>query len=132
MYDAWFLRYETQSSFSFWTIFCPLSPLTTWKIKILKKWKKKTRDIHHFTLVYLKWQSYDVWFLEIWRSTDRFFCHFGLFFAPIPPNKPQNQNYEKIKKHVYHKWKSYHAWFLRYGMLDIFFHFGAFFALLHY
>ena len=27
--------------FSFWAIFCPFTPLTAWKIKILKKWKKR-------------------------------------------------------------------------------------------
>ena len=27
--------------FSFWAIFCPFTPLTTEKIKILKKWKKR-------------------------------------------------------------------------------------------
>ena len=34
------------------------------------------------------WQpgkSYDVWFLEIWSVTDRTFCHFGQFFALLPP-----------------------------------------------
>ena len=28
---------------SFWTVFCPFTPLTTQKIKILKKWKKKKK-----------------------------------------------------------------------------------------
>ena len=36
---------------------------------------------------------------EIWRATDRSVCHFGLFFAPLPPpNKPEIQNFEKMKK----------------------------------
>ena len=32
---------------------------------------------------------------------DRIFCHFGLFLAllpPPPPNDPENQNFEKMKK----------------------------------
>ena len=29
---------------------------------------------------------------------DRIFCYFGLFFALVPPNKPKNQNFEKMKK----------------------------------
>ena len=37
---------------------------------------------------------------EIWTATDRIFCHFGPFFAVLhlPPNKPQNQNFEKLRK----------------------------------
>ena len=42
-----------------------------------------------------KWQSYDVWFLryEAWRT--EFFCHFGPFFALLPP---KNQHFQKLKK----------------------------------
>ena len=39
LYDAWFLKHGAQHFFSFWTSFCPFTPLTL-KIKILKKWKK--------------------------------------------------------------------------------------------
>ena len=35
--------------------------------------------------------------LEIWSVTDRFFCHFGPFFALLPPNNPQIENFEKIE-----------------------------------
>ena len=40
-YNVWFLRYEAwQTEFlSFWTAFCPFTPLTTQKIKILKNWR---------------------------------------------------------------------------------------------
>ena len=30
--------------------------------------------------------------------TDRIFCHFGMFFALLPPNNPKNQNFEEMKK----------------------------------
>ena len=56
-YDVWFLRYKASQSFlSFWAIFCPLTLLTTWKTKILKKWKKKKHvEISQFyTSVYTK------------------------------------------------------------------------------
>ena len=59
-YNVWFLRYEawqTEFFLSFWAIFCPFTPLTTQKIKILKKWKKAYR-YHHFTQVHQK--SYTV------------------------------------------------------------------------
>ena len=35
---------------------------------------------------------------QIWSATDRTFCHFGQFFALLPPNYPKNQIFEKIKK----------------------------------
>ena len=37
---------------------------------------------------------------EMWSATDKIFCHFGPFFAllPLPPDKPKNQNFEKLKK----------------------------------
>ena len=28
---------------------------------------------------------------------DKIFCHFGPFFALLPPNNPKNQNFEKMK-----------------------------------
>ena len=35
---------------------------------------------------------------DTWTMTDKIFCHFGLFFALVPPNKPKNQNFQKMKK----------------------------------
>ena len=35
---------------------------------------------------------------EISSTIDRMFCHFRLFFAFYPPNNPENQNFEKMKK----------------------------------
>ena len=37
---SWDIRCNGQSFLSFWAIFCPLTLLTTQKIKILKQWKK--------------------------------------------------------------------------------------------
>ena len=34
---------------------------------------------------------------QIWSATDRIFCHFGLFFALLPPNNPKLK-FEKMKK----------------------------------
>ena len=71
MYGSWDTERDRQNFFSFWTIFwtfMPL-PLTTERIKILKKWKKNKWRYHHFTQAYHKWQSYDIWFLRYgtWR-----------------------------------------------------------------
>ena len=35
---------------------------------------------------------------EISGTTDRNFCHFGLFFVLLLPNNPGNQNFERMKK----------------------------------
>ena len=96
-HDVWFLRYKAQQSFfSFWAIFCPSTLLTTWKIKILKKWKKTPEDIMILNLhttnddhtIYVSWDM----------EHNRIFCHFGLFFALLSPNNPKNHNFEKMKK----------------------------------
>ena len=34
---------------------------------------------------------------EIWSMTDRIFCNFGPSFALLPPQQPENQNFEKMK-----------------------------------
>ena len=34
----------------------------------------------------------------ICSMTDRIFCHFGPFFAFLPPEKPKYQNFENLKK----------------------------------
>ena len=78
---------------------CPTPPQkNTWKIRILKKWKNCWR-CHHFTQVHQKPQSYEVqfWLLR-YRVRHRIFCHFWPFFALLPPNNPENQNFEKMKK----------------------------------
>ena len=52
MHVSWDIGCDSHSLFflSFWTVFCPFTHLTTQKIKILKKWrkKKKTREILTF------------------------------------------------------------------------------------
>ena len=44
IYGSWNIRCDRQKFLSFWAIFCPFSPLTTWKIKILTL-KKTPGDI---------------------------------------------------------------------------------------
>ena len=40
MYGSWNMKCDGQNFLSFWTAFCPFTPLTTRKIKLLKNWKK--------------------------------------------------------------------------------------------
>ena len=70
---------------------------------------------------------------EIFAILDRFFALY-----PLPPNNPESQNFEKMKKapgditilqmcSINHKYMMYEAW----SATDrIFCHFGPFFALL--
>ena len=113
-------------------IFCPLIPLKTQKIKIFKKSKKKARRYYHFTHVYHKRKSYDIWFLKYWAWRTEFFVILD-HFLPFYPNNPKSHNFEKMTKlwiyysftQVYHKWKSYDVWFDK-----NFCYFGLFFAVL--
>ena len=130
MYDSWDIERDRQNFLSFGTIFCPFTLLTTWKIKIFKKWKNAWR-YYHFAQVYHKWQSYNIWFLryETWTF--------------YPSNNLKNQDFEKLKKK--NSWRYHHFTqvyqnhdHMLYCSLDIvrngcncfvFFHFGQFFAI---
>ena len=94
-YSSWETECNGQNFLSFWTIFCKFwteffvildhffqKILTTQKIKI---WTRKPLKYYHFTHVYHKWQSYDVWLLRYGVCDGRTFCHFGPFFALLPP-----------------------------------------------
>ena len=79
-------------SFCYFGPFHPLTPLITWKIEILKKWKKakqkkqqqqqKQKQLEKLPCVsYMK----TIWCMvpEIWSAMDRNFCHFRPFFTLI-------------------------------------------------
>ena len=86
LYCSWDMAHNRCNCyFSFWTIFCPFTPLTTQKIKILKKWKKHLEILSFYTSVpKIMIICYTV--PEIWRITDLIVIfHFGLFFALLPP-----------------------------------------------
>ena len=74
-----------------------LRGLTTWKIKIWKKWKKAW-GCYHFTHVYHKWQSHNVWFLRCGAQQTELFVMFGHFFPFYPLKNLENQNFEIMKK----------------------------------
>ena len=87
MYGSWDMECNGQNFLSFWTIFCPFTHLTTRKIKIWKNVKNTLRH-YHFTHVYHKWQSYDVWFLRYGAWQTEFFVILDNFL-PIYPLKTQ-------------------------------------------
>ena len=98
MYGYWDMVCDKCNYFSFWANFCPFTPLTARKIKILKKWKKHL-EISSFYIwvpkIMIRWCMVP----EIWCVTDAIIFHFGPIFALLlPPNSPKNQNFEKMKK----------------------------------
>ena len=105
MFSSWNIRHDKQGFLLFWAIFCTLTLLTTWKIKILKKWKKCLKILSFYTCTP---QMMIIWCMvaETWSATDSIFCHFGLFFAlllpPRPTNNLENQNFEKMKEMPLH------------------------------
>ena len=71
--------------------------LSFWKSKFWKTEKKIWR-YYHFTHVYHKWQSYDVWFLRYGAWQTNFFVILDIFLPFYAPNNPKNKNFEKLKK----------------------------------
>ena len=63
MYGSWDMVCDICNYFSFWAIFYPFTPVTAWKIKILKKWNKKP-EISSFYICVKKLWSDDIWFLR--------------------------------------------------------------------
>ena len=108
----------------------PPPPSSPWQPEKLTFWKNKenTWRYYHFTHVYHKWQSYDVWFLryEAWQNFLSFcsiFCPFTQ--PPLFPKKPEKMKFWKNEKNtwrhhdftqVYQKSWSYVILFLRYGL----------------
>ena len=80
----------------FWLFFALLPLLIKPKIKILKKKITKCSTNEDHMTILKKWRS-DILFL-IYGAWQRLFGHFEPFFAFLPPNNSNNQNFEKLKK----------------------------------
>ena len=98
MYGSWDMVCDRcYCYFSFWAIFCPFTPLTAQKIKILKKWKKHLEISSFYTSVpKIMIICYTV--PEIWCVTDVIIFHFGLFFALLPLTAQKIRILKKWKK----------------------------------
>ena len=88
---------DRQNVLSLWTVFCPFTPIWTHKIKIWKN-EKNTLRYYHFTNVYHKWQSYDIWFFRYRVHQTKCFVILEHFVPFYLPNNLKNQNFEKLKK----------------------------------
>ena len=89
MCGSWDIEHKGQIFLSSWAICCPFTSLTTWKIKILKKWKKSL-EISSFTYVYHEWKSHDVWFLRYGAWWTEFFVIWDHFLPFYPPKNLKN------------------------------------------
>ena len=78
IYRSWNIRCDRQK-LTFWAIFRPFSPLTTWKIKILTL-KKIPGDINILHICTM----HHIMLPEIWSMIDIIFCHSGPVFALLP------------------------------------------------
>ena len=85
-------------------IFCHFGPFSAllpyyWPRKLkFKKNLNSARRYYPLTHAYLKWRSYDVWFLRHKAWWTEFCVTLGQFFPFDPPNNPKNQNVKKMKK----------------------------------
>ena len=95
IYSSWNMVHDRCNYFSFWVIYCPFTPLTARKIKILKKWKK-CLEISSFYVHAPKINRCTV--PQIWCMTDVIICHVGSFFALLLPQKPEKSKFWKMKK----------------------------------
>ena len=82
IYSSWYRERDRQNFLSFWAIFCPFLSLTTQKMKILKKRKKK-KHLEKRSFYTCAPQMTIIWCMvpRIWSAADKIFCHFGPFFA---------------------------------------------------
>ena len=84
MYGSWDMERDGQYFLSFWTVFCSFTPLTTRKIKLLKKWKKNLTMSSFYTNV-PKIMIICYTIPEIQCMTDVILIfYFGLFFTLLP------------------------------------------------
>ena len=122
IYGFWNIRSDRHKFLSFWVIFCPFSPLTTQKIKILKL-KKTPGDI---IILYIctindNHMMYGFWYK---KCDQQFFVILDCFLPFYPSYGPRKSKFKKNEKNtwryyhftnVHYKWQSYDVWFLRYG-----------------
>ena len=124
MYGSWDMEHARQKFLSFWTIFCPFTLLTTWKIKILKKGTpgdiiilhKRTKNHDH--MLHCSWDRMrdgcDFYF-SFWAI----FCH----FTPITTKKIKIKKKREKKTlgdiiilHMRSKNNDHDVQFLKYGV----------------
>ena len=93
LYSSWDIEQDRQNFLSFWTIFCPFTLLSTWKIKTLKNEQNTWRYHHFYTSVPKIMICYIV--PEVWHVMDVIVIfHFGIFFAFYPINNKKKSKFK--------------------------------------
>ena len=125
MYGSWDKECHRQNLFSFWTIFCSFTPLTTQKIKIKKK-KQHLQISSFYTSV--PWMTI-IWSIvtEIWSMADIIFCHFQKF-EKMKKTPRAIIILQKCTKNHDHSCTVSEIWYVT--DVTVGFHFGLFFSLL--
>ena len=98
-YEVQFLRYRVrQTEFSaILGHFLPFDPPNNLKNQRFKQMKKGLKTLSFYTCIP---QMMVIWCMvpETWSATDFFFVILDYFLPFYPPNNPENQNFEKLKK----------------------------------
>ena len=94
-------------------VFCPFThpplsppPPSPNGLRKSKFWKneKITWIYYHFTNVYHKWQSYDIWFFRYGQQQTKCFVILDRFLPFYPPHSPPSPTTRKIK--ILKNWKN--------------------------
>ena len=86
-----------------------LLSLKIWKIRILKRWKTLLGISSFYACVpktTIIWGTVP----EIKSEKEIIFCHFGLFFAPLPYNQPEKSKFWKNEKKKSLQISSFYTW----------------------
>ena len=95
--DRTFCYFDHFLSFS--PFFCPNDSDNQNFEKMKKKKEKNTWRYYHFTHVYHKWQSYDIWFVRYGAQQTEFFAFWTIFCSfTRPPNNPKKLKFGKNEK----------------------------------
>ena len=90
MYGSWDMECDKHN-------FLPFYPSNNLKYQNFWNNEYNTQRYYHFTHVYCKWQSYDVWFLRYGVLQTESFVISNHFLHFYPLNNPKNENFEKTK-----------------------------------
>ena len=119
--DIWCLKYKMRQTeiFNILGHFCPFSPLTTWKIKILTL-KKTPGDIIilHISIINDNHMMYGSWDIE---HNRQFFVILTVFYTLLPHYGPRKSKFsKKWKKHLrYYHFTNINDSHMMYGSSDM-------------
>ena len=97
MYDSWDMERHKQNLFSFWTIFCPFTPLTPRKSKFCKNTKTPLDIIIlHKCTIHENHMMHGSW--DTKHGKHNFLLWLGHFLPFYPTKIAKNQNFGKMNK----------------------------------